>query len=1308
MLMINLKKSSFVFPLFLIILLPFVSFAQVPVIPGAEGWGTTTPAGRGGTILRVTNLNASGPGSLRDALAEDQPRVIIFEISGTIVLDEWLFIDDPFVTVAGQTAPSPGITIRGAGIRIRTHDVLLQHLRVRVGDKPGGPPSQERDGLEILASFQNCYNIVVDHCSFSWAIDENISIYSPSTLYSNHDITFRYCITSEGLYNSSHPKGARSMGLNIGGNTGGRQDSISLISNLFAHNNQRNPSSLSRSLVLANNLAYNCGDYGVTLASDILRNHSSLVGNVFIPGSDTDTGAPITLSSELIPGSLVYLEDNRSDGYESPYHNWSGFNPIVNQPPFWPQGLIAEASNTTRLDVLANAGARPTDRDEVDARIIADALNGTGSLIDSQDDVGGWPTLAVNTRPLVTPPNPHGDSDGDGYTNLEEWIHSYTTLVGGDENNKMIGLVSPNGGEILVADSVAEIRWETAGPISQVKLEYSLGGIQWLLIEDAVANDFTYDWAVPNAPGSNVYVRVSDASDASIIDQSDDVFTITHKGQIPVLPLAAGWGITTPAGRGGEIIRVTNLNPSGPGSLADALLQSGPRVIIFEVSGTIVLTDWLLIDKPFVTVAGQTAPSPGITIRGAGIRIRTHDVLLQHLRVRIGDGPGPAPLERDCLEILSNEQDCYNIVVDHCSFSWGIDENVSIYSPNSTYTNHDITIRYCIISEGLFHSIHPDGQHSMGLLVGGDSGGRHDSIAFVGNLMAHNNQRNPMSQSRTLVNVNNVTYNSGEYGATMISEGAINKSSLAGNVFIPGTDTDTGTPITLSKALLPGSEIYLEDNLSDGFDNPFGNYAAFNPLVGDAPAWPAGLVAKAGSIARLNAVANAGARPGDRDAVDTRIINDVLYGTGSLIDSQDDVGGWPVLAVNTRTLATPPNPHGDADGDGYSNLEEWLHSYSSGVNGIGTNRMLAVVSPNGGETLVADSLRSIQWESTGTINQVKIEYSLNGTDWILIAANALNTLSYPWVIPRTPSATALIRLTAVNDPTVTDQSDGNFTIALNAPVSTLFSDGFESGTVPGANWLTSDWNAASGLDFWGDISTSQGGRAHTGTKSVYCAANSNAPGQTYDVNQNTYLIQVPGVSLTGYSNIRMSYWIWYRTYDVRDYVRLEYERGSQWVELERFSGSGSGSQVWTERTFDVPADAGPLFKFRWVFYSSDSFNSEGVYIDDVAITGNPGFAMPANITSDVSAKPAEVRLDQNYPNPFNPTTRISFSIPNDAHVVLKVYNILGQEVARLIDGPVQAGQHSVEFGGGSLADGVYFSTMEVEGTRFIQKMILLK
>ncbi len=168
--------------IFLILMLsPAVAFAQnapgARAFPGAEGWAAQTPGGRGGRIMRVINLNANGPGSFRAALEAQGPRIIVFEVAGVIDmgLTTWT-IDQPFLTIAGQTAPSPGITLIRGGIDIRTHDVIVRHIRIRTGVSGQALRSGwEADALSTIGA----YNVIVDHCTLTWALDENLSASGP-------------------------------------------------------------------------------------------------------------------------------------------------------------------------------------------------------------------------------------------------------------------------------------------------------------------------------------------------------------------------------------------------------------------------------------------------------------------------------------------------------------------------------------------------------------------------------------------------------------------------------------------------------------------------------------------------------------------------------------------------------------------------------------------------------------------------------------------------------------------------------------------------------------------------------------------------------------------------------------------------------------------------------------------------------------------------------------------------------------------------------------------------------------------------
>lgn len=395
----------------------------LPVIPGLSGFGVETPAGRGGTIIRVTTLADRGEGSLRAALATLGRRVIVFEVAGTIELREDLEIAEPFVTVAGQTAPSPGVTLRGAGLRITTHDVLVQHVRIRVGNDSAGPRLENRDGLQILGS--RAFNVVIDHVSVSWAVDEGVSTWFPV-----RDVTIANSIVAEGLMRAGHPDGEHSTGILVGDHA----IRVAVIGNLFAHNNRRNPMAKGQTAsFIANNLIYDPGAVAIHLGNaDRSGPHrATIVGNVFVPGPSTRTTALVTLQPNVHRETEVYLNGNVAPALVAGAGSLP-FEPLTEQAPLWPEGFAAWPAADVEQWVLAHAGARPADRDTVDQRLVAQVADRTGRIIDRPEEVGGWPALTPEQQPLEVPPLPHGDDDGDGYTNLEEWLHDLAARVEGD------------------------------------------------------------------------------------------------------------------------------------------------------------------------------------------------------------------------------------------------------------------------------------------------------------------------------------------------------------------------------------------------------------------------------------------------------------------------------------------------------------------------------------------------------------------------------------------------------------------------------------------------------------------------------------------------------------------------------------------------------------------------------------------------------------------------------------------------------------------------------------------------------------
>ena len=386
----------------------------IPAFPGAEGFGAVTAGGRGGRVIEVTNLNASGPGSLLAACEEEGPRIVVFRTGGMINVTRAINIKNPFITIAGQTAPGDGICLGGgAGLNISTHDVIVRGLRVRVGDNPAGPVGDNRDGIGVANQSEQPYNIIIDHCSVSWAIDENIQLW-----YACHDVTIQWCITSEALDSSLHEKGPHSKGMIIGPGAQG----VSIHHNLFAHNVERNALiSVDTKTEFINNVIYNWKSRGLNLGNCYPEHgeQSDVIGNYFKKGPSS--GRNWFHINDCWKNAKVYISGNIApDKPKEGSDEWSLIRNEAKTPVKVDERVIK--SSTVKVEpvldayesVLKNAGAIVPGYDEIDVRIINDVKNGTGQIIDSQTDVNGWPRYNEGIPPA--------DSDHDGMP--DDWEKS--------------------------------------------------------------------------------------------------------------------------------------------------------------------------------------------------------------------------------------------------------------------------------------------------------------------------------------------------------------------------------------------------------------------------------------------------------------------------------------------------------------------------------------------------------------------------------------------------------------------------------------------------------------------------------------------------------------------------------------------------------------------------------------------------------------------------------------------------------------------------------------------------------------------
>lgn len=391
--------------------------AAPPARAASPAFGADTPGGRGGQILRVTTLASEGPGSLREALETEGPRIIVFEVAGVIDLKrKSLRITDPYVTVAGQTAPSPGVTIVRGAVYISTHDVILRHLRVRPGD--AGLPKRsgwEPDGISTAGA--DAHDILVEHCSTTWAVDENLSVSGPRTEgpeATSRRVTIRNCIIAECLHDSTHQKGPHSMGTLVHDFC----QEIAVVGNLYAHNNARNPYFKAHTTgVIVNNVIYNPGSLAIQLGFaasewqdtpyEPVPPRVSVVGNVFLAGVDTRSGRAMIER----PGHVFALDNIARDRHGEPAKLLGSGVERLDERPVWPAGLRALPAEQTLEHVLRHAGARPSDRDNVDRRIVRTVRERSGRIIDSQEEVGGYPEVPAIRRELDVPE-----------TGVEQWL----------------------------------------------------------------------------------------------------------------------------------------------------------------------------------------------------------------------------------------------------------------------------------------------------------------------------------------------------------------------------------------------------------------------------------------------------------------------------------------------------------------------------------------------------------------------------------------------------------------------------------------------------------------------------------------------------------------------------------------------------------------------------------------------------------------------------------------------------------------------------------------------------------------------
>lgn len=429
----SLKHKIFTTGILMMLALSVSAQEKTLSFPGAEGFGRFTTGGRGGKVLFVTKLTDDGSeGTLRYVLEQKGPRYIIFKTAGTIYLESPLRIKEGNVTIAGQTAPGDGITVANYETFVAADNVIIRYMRFRMGDK------KKYEGDALGARFIK--NLIVDHCSMSWSTDETVSIYV------NENTTLQWCLIAESLRNSAHQKGAHGYG----GIAGGKF--ASFHHNMYAHHDSRNPRlgeyagskfALTDLTDFRNNVIYNWGHNNVYGGEGMNVN---MVNNYYKPGpASMNKKRIVAIDKNEKPETEVYniwgkyyINGNVSEGnHDVTADNWNlgVFNQMkpaynltdadknaikINQPHDIQNSVTTHSAEEAYEKTLKIGGASLV-RDAVDLRVLKEVKNGTftytGSLgskngiIDSQNDVGGFPDLKQGKVLL--------DSDNDGMP--DEW-----------------------------------------------------------------------------------------------------------------------------------------------------------------------------------------------------------------------------------------------------------------------------------------------------------------------------------------------------------------------------------------------------------------------------------------------------------------------------------------------------------------------------------------------------------------------------------------------------------------------------------------------------------------------------------------------------------------------------------------------------------------------------------------------------------------------------------------------------------------------------------------------------------------------
>ncbi len=572
-------KKYYIFMRYIILIFAAFNFGSLQArgqqlaFPGAEGAGRFTSGGRGGVVYEVTNLDNSGPGSFRQGVEMSGARTIVFKVSGNIELASDIRIRNGNLTIAGQTAPGDGITLKGAGVVVEANNIIIRYIRFRPGDISG----RELDA--IWGRDQS--DIIIDHCSMSWATDETASFYD------NDNFTIQYCILSESLYESVHGKGRHGYG----GIWGGRK--ASFHHNLLAHHSSRNPrfngaryntTPETEIVDFRNNVIYNWGSGNSAYGGE--KGNHNIVNNYYKSGPALTSGEKryrIVNPTLSDPKGKYYVEGNFVAGFPAiTADNWSGgvqpasnavrMNEPFNVVPLETQHTAEEAYES----VLAEAGASYPRRDPVDRRIIQETATGTATyggaygaergIIDTQETVGGWPELQSAPAPVdsdndgmpdaweeangLDPNNTadrNMDINGDGYTNLENYLNELLLTEPADFLRPPFGFATGN-----ITRTSIELRWEATEETETEQLILERAGSEGDFAVVATLGGNTQNYTDEELESGTIYqyrLKAESATESSTYTNIISATTLPSPAEPGLEGLAGYWSFNESAGK---------------------------------------------------------------------------------------------------------------------------------------------------------------------------------------------------------------------------------------------------------------------------------------------------------------------------------------------------------------------------------------------------------------------------------------------------------------------------------------------------------------------------------------------------------------------------------------------------------------------------------------------------------------------------------------------------------------------------------------------------------------------------------------